>query len=136
RLKLTTHPAGTCSIYSDSILITFQSVPEVNAGPDHTICADSFYVALGGMVVNAGGGLWSTSGNGTFSADATQLNANYVPSVSDRSACFVALALTSTGNGPCPAKNDQMVLAITPAPTVDAGTDQVICADSSFVNLQ
>jgi hypothetical protein len=43
--------------------------------------------------------------------------------------------LTSTGNGTCNAVADIMTIIITPAPTVNAGIDQSVCANNSNVLL-
>src|SRR5690606_2687195 len=41
----------------------------------------------------------------------------------------VTLTVTSTGNGTCVPVSDQVTITITPAPIVNAGADQTICAD-------
>ncbi|MCB9188564.1 MAG: gliding motility-associated C-terminal domain-containing protein [Flavobacteriales bacterium] len=134
-LTLTTTGNGLCQAYADQMIITINPKPTVNAGSDQTICADDINVALNGIVTNASGGKWTTSGTGTFSPNNTTLNANYIPSAADTAAGSVTLTLTTTGNGLCNAYNDQMIITINPAPKVNAGSDQTVCADVTSVNL-
>ncbi|MCB9197685.1 MAG: PKD domain-containing protein [Flavobacteriales bacterium] len=115
--------------------ITFNPAPIVNAGTDRTVCADIASVSLNGIVGNVGGGIWSTSGTGSFSPNNTTLNANYIPSATDTAAGSVTLTLTTTGNGLCNAYNDQMIITLTNAPTVNAGSDVTICRDIASIPL-
>jgi len=131
-LTLTTNPNGFCSPISDQMVITITPAPTINAGPDQTICADASGVTLNGTVSVATGGKWTSSGTGTFNPSATALNATYVPSAADTAAHSVTLTLTTTGNGTCKAITDQMVITITPAPTINLGPDQTICGDVSL----
>ena len=65
-----------------------------SAGCNQTICAGSSTAALGGSVGGgATGGVWSSSGTGTFSPDTTTLNATYNPSPADITAGTVTLTL-------------------------------------------
>jgi len=134
-LTLTTTGNGNCNAVSDQMTITFTDAPTVNAGPDVTVCANNASVALNGSVTGATGGIWTTSGTGTFSPNNTTLNATYIPSNADKTAGTVTLTLTSTGNGLCNPVSDQMVITITPAPTANAGTDISVCANNATVSL-
>lgn len=134
-LTYTTTPSGACVPLADDVTISIPPAPVVDAGSDVTICGDVTSVALTGSVANAGGGLWTTTGTGTFSPDATTLNATYNPSPDDVAGLGVTLVLTSTANGSCTPVADTMILTITTAPTITAGPDQTICADAVGVNL-
>ena len=134
-LTLTTTGNGACKTYKDNVIITFNSAPTVMAGSDITICADASAVALNGSVNRASGGVWTTSGTGSFSPSAAALNANYVPSLSDTTTGTVILTLTTTGNQGCNAYNDQMSIIFDPAPIVEAGNDINICADKGTLQL-
>jgi large repetitive protein len=79
-------------------------------------------VQLAGKILIAGGGLWSTSGTGTFSPSASQQNALYIPSAQDISSGSVTLTLLATGAGPCNISTDEVVIKFIPPPTVDAGS--------------
>ncbi len=133
-LTLTTTGNGTCNPETDDIEITIDPAPVVSAGADVTVCANNPNATLSGSVSFAGGGVWS-GGGGTFNPSNTAVNAIYTPSAAEISAGSVTLTLTSTGNGLCNAESDDVLITITPAPTVDAGADQVVCSNNSDVNL-
>ena len=124
-----------CNAYSDQMTITLTDIPTVDAGADQIICADAASAFLGGSVNNATGGIWSTSGTGTFNPNNTTLTAAYIPSEADTVAGSVTLTLTTTGNGLCNAYSDQMTITITPAPIANAGPDQTLCADITAIPL-
>ena len=134
-LTLTTTGNGLCNAYNDQMNITFTDAPTVDAGTDITTCKDIASLALSGVITNATGGNWTTSGSGTFSPSSTALTGNYIPSAADTAAGTVTLTLTTTGNGICNAYNDQVVITLTDIPTVNAGVDQTICADAAGVTL-
>lgn len=134
-LYASTVNAGSCNPVTDSLLVTFNDLPIVNAGPDVTICADSFSVNLTGNVINATGGAWTTTGDGNFFPNNIDLNGAYVPGNGDTTNNTVDIILTSTGNGPCAAVTDSFTITINPAPTVDAGIDQTVCADTAGITL-
>jgi gliding motility-associated-like protein len=134
-LTLTTTGNGTCLSVLDEMNITITPAPTVNAGADQIVCADNAAITLAGAVTVASGGIWSTAGTGTFSPDASTLNAIYTPSAAEITAGTVTLTLTSTGNGNCKLVTDQMVLTITPKPIVNAGSDQTICGANNSVPL-
>lgn len=134
-LTLTSTGNGGCAAVSDQVNIIITPAPTVAAGPDVTICADQDSIAISGVVTTASGGTWTTSGSGTFLPNATTLNAFYVTSAADTAAGTITLTLTSTGNGTCNAVTDQVVITITPAPTVNAGPDQTLCSDVASIPL-
>ena len=111
-LTLTTTGNGTCNSYTDDVLITFTEIPTVNAGLDQSICADIGNVPLSGAITIATGGIWTTSGTGTFTPGNTSLGGVYHPSNADTTAGSVTLTLTTNGNGLCNAYNDQMMITI------------------------
>lgn len=134
-LVLTSTGNGTCNPVTDTMNITITPAPTVNAGVDQNICADVDSIVLNGSVTIATGGDWTTSGSGAFSPNASTLGAEYYPSAADTAAGTVVFTLTTTGNGTCNAVSDQMTLNITPAPSVNAGTDIIVCADTGVVTL-
>ncbi|MEK9144653.1 MAG: gliding motility-associated C-terminal domain-containing protein, partial [Elusimicrobiota bacterium] len=133
-LTLTTTGNGNCLAVSDAMILTITDAPTVNAGVDQTLCANNSVTTLAGSVTVATGGLWTTGGSGSFD-NPTLTGAAYTPSPADKAAGTVTLTLTSTGNGSCIAVADFMVLTITPAPTVDAGLNDTVCADTSGYTL-
>src|SRR5690606_2508540 len=125
---------GTCLPATSSRTITFTPAPEVEAGTGGTVCANNAAIALTGSVTSATGGSWS-GGTGSYSPSNSTLNATYAPSPAERTAGSVTLTLSSTGNGTCNSVSDQVTWAITPAPTANAGSDQVLCANNAVAAL-
>ncbi|PIX34969.1 MAG: hypothetical protein COZ59_07110, partial [Bacteroidetes bacterium CG_4_8_14_3_um_filter_31_14] len=119
--------ANACPV-SDSVLVIFQQVPVVNAGPNQVICLSQNQVILNGSISGSTNtGIWSTLGTGTFMPDSVTLNATYQISSDDSIAGTVNLILTSTNNGVCSPQSDAMQILITPVPSVNAGADTVAC---------
>ncbi len=113
-------------------VITINPKPIVNAGLNQTVCGNNPIVTLTGSVLNATGGVWSSSGSGSFSPNTTTLNATYTPSSADTALGSVNFFLTSTGNNLCAAKIDTMNVVITNSPTIaNAGNDQIICGTTT-----
>ncbi|PLX10965.1 MAG: hypothetical protein C0594_04165, partial [Marinilabiliales bacterium] len=135
-LTLTSTNNGSCLAVQDQMIISYTPSPLVNAGPDDQVCANNSTIILNGSVGYASGGLWTSSGTGSFSPDNSTLNTTYNPSLADTSNGLVSFTLTSTGNGNCLPVSDQVDVQITPAPYVNAGPDQVVCATSPDATLQ
>ncbi len=134
-LTLKTFGPGTCNSVVDSFFLNIDPAPVVNAGSNIIVCADNPVVPLNGTVWNAGGGVWSSSGTGSFLPDSFDINGTYVLSTADSAAGIVTLDLTSTNNGFCNAVTDQLLITTTPAPTVSAGPDIEVCADVASIPL-
>ncbi|MBI4945378.1 MAG: gliding motility-associated C-terminal domain-containing protein [Bacteroidetes bacterium] len=134
-LILTSANNGTCNPITDTLIITITDAPRVNAGSDQTVCANNAVVTLNGSFTLSSGAGWTTLGSGTFSPDTSNMNATYTPSSADTVAGSVTIILSSTGNGLCNAVNDTMTIVITPAPFVNAGTNQVICFSNLVATL-
>ncbi|WP_428328142.1 PKD-like domain-containing protein [Mucilaginibacter sp.] len=120
-LSLASTSKDDCTIATSSLTVKFGPLPAVDAGPDQDICSQSTTVQLAGKVLIAGGGKWSTSGTGTFSPSATQLDAVYMPSVADEQNGSVELTLLAINAGVCDLSTDSMKVTFTPPPTVSAG---------------
>ncbi len=133
-LTLTTTGNDDCNAVSDNVVIAFTPAPTANAGSDRTVCANGPEVNLNGSISIATGGVWS-GGSGSFAPDVNTLNAVYTPSAAEITAGTVTLTLTTTGNAKCNQVTDQMVITITPAPIVNAGTDEDLCSNNSVINL-
>ena len=74
-----------------------------------------------GAIAVATGGIWSTSGTGTFSPSNTSLTMSYTASAADIANGGVVLTLTTTGNGSCIADVDSMNIQISNGITANAG---------------
>ncbi|MGP8214345.1 MAG: beta strand repeat-containing protein, partial [Bacteroidia bacterium] len=135
-LTLSSLNNGACSPVTSSITITITHAPYVNAGSNQTVCANNANVSLNGSINSyATGATWTTSGSGTFSPNATTLNATYIPSSADTTAGGVTLTLTTTGNGQCEAVSSTMHITITHAPTVNAGSNVSVCKNNADISL-
>lgn len=125
KLAFTTNdPAGPCPAASDTVAVTINTLPIVNAGTDIMICKDENLdlSQLGASITANGSGIttgtWSTSGSGAFQPN----NAfppgatTYIPSAADRAAGSVLLTLTSADPaGPCNPVSDQVILSFQPS---------------------
>ena len=97
----TDDPPGPCPPVSSSMTITIYTGPATaNAGPNQTLSSSATTVQLAGSVGGgATGGTWS-GGSGTFSPNASTLNAVYTPTAGEKAAGPLVLTLTSSGT-PC-----------------------------------
>jgi PKD repeat protein len=129
-LTLTTTGNGTCNAVSSSKTITITAAPSASAGAAQTVCANNAVVSLNGTVTVATGGVWTSSGTGTFGNTAS-LATTYTPSAADKTAGTVTLTLTTTGNGTCNAVSSPITVTITPAPAVSAGSNSTVCANAN-----
>ncbi len=124
--------SGDTSIISQPV--TIQAMAIVTAGIDQIVCASSACVALNGSV--SGGsttGIWTTTGSGAFSPNATDLSACYAPSTSDTTAGIVELILSSTNNGACATSTDTTMITFYPPPNINATSvviDSSTCGNS------
>jgi gliding motility-associated-like protein len=135
-LILSSTSTGVCPATNDTMTIRFMRTPVANAGSDQVLCNGATTAALNGSI--AGGtntGIWSTLGSGIFSPNATTLNATYTPSAGDISAGTVKLVLESTNNAVCNQSSDTLVLTLSPATLVNAGTDQSVCSSNPLIPL-
>ena len=140
RLVLTTDDpdgAGGCPASTDTVDITINALPQVNAGPDQAIPAGNM-VSLDGTIGGSTTSVtWSSNGSGVFD-DATSVDATYTPSAADILAGNVILILTTNdpdGAGPCIAQSDLMTVLIVTGNTLIAGLDQNICeGDTAFLS--
>lgn len=133
-VTLTITSTGVCIPRSGDMVLTIDPAPTSEANIDQTVCGNNANVTLNGSVTIATGGLWSTTGDGSFN-NASLLNAVYSPGATDISNGIVKLYLTTTGNGFCTEVKDSMMINITLAPTINAGVDQFTCSNNAEVTL-
>lgn len=136
-IELILTSTGPCPVNKDTIIVTVEPSPIVNASADQTVCADNAIALLDGNI--SGGattGEWSSLGTGTFTPNTSTLNTSYIPSPTDTLNGAVTLVLTATGFGSCNVETDTMVITITGAPTVEAGVDTIwVCSNNANVAL-
>jgi gliding motility-associated-like protein len=130
-LVLQTTGISLCAQDADTLLITFSPGPTADAGPDQVVCRDTTYVSVCGSVSVASGGVWSTSGTGSF-LNPNNLCTDYYPGAADASAGSVMLLFTTTGNGSCFAETDTVVIYLTPPPNVSASSVDTACSNLPF----
>lgn len=111
-----------------------QDAVVANAGLDTALCVAAPSFTLDGLVGSATGGTWS-NGSGVFNLNASQLNATYNPTLAEITAGQVELYLTTTGNGYCVEDKDTILITYLADPTVDAGLDIDVCADSAYMDI-
>jgi hypothetical protein len=130
---LTANGNGSCTSVNDQMSLTITPAPLANAGSDAEICAGSVFnfsaQSTAASASNFNTITWTHTGTGTL-ANANTLTPTYTPGAGETGT--VTFTLTATGNGSCASVNDQMILTITPAPLVNAGSDLETCQGSSI----
>ncbi len=135
-LVLTTTNNAGCAPASDTVMITFTVSPLIFAGNDTVLCANNQLLPLNGSITGAGTtGYWATMGDGTFMLDSNLMVNEYLPGTTDSTLAMVTLLLYADATGGCVAAPDTLILSITPAPLVNAGPDQNICASGTGITL-
>lgn len=125
---VTTTVASTGCYSSDSVVVTINSLPLVNAGSNQTICSGSSVTLSGSIAGSATGYTWS-GGSGTYNPNNATLNCIYTPSANEGN--ITLMLTTNDPAGPCPSANDQMSITINPSPSVNSGPNQTICVGQS-----
>ncbi|MEN0053959.1 MAG: PKD-like domain-containing protein, partial [Mucilaginibacter sp.] len=129
-LTLTSTSKDDCTIATSDMQIVFGLSPAADAGADIKVCAQDPAVPLNGKLLVTGGARWSTSGSGSFSPSANQLDANYIPSPQDVTTGSVTLTLLATDADPiCYEPTDQLQVSFIPPPTVNAGNIRYVLKD-------
>lgn len=103
------------------------------AGPNDTVCANVSYTLNGNVGGGAVTGSWSSNGYGSFQNGLNSVPNTYIPSPLDTLISPIRIILSTTGF--CPTARDTMFLEITPAPLVNANTDQSICENNALIQL-
>ena len=134
-VNLVLSATNSCNAASDFVAITYTPAPTANAGPNLSICGTNPTINVSGSITVASGGVWTTTGSGTFSPSNTSLTMSYTASANDISNGSVMLILTSTGNGNCIAAVDTTLIQISNGITANAGVDQVVCSTADYAVL-
>jgi len=132
-LTLTSTSKDNCNVGSATTTITFSKQPAAIAGPDQDVCSQTKAVPLNGKITIAGGGTWSTTGDGTFVPSASQLNTTYVPGPADPVKGSVILTLSANNPGVCFTPADSLTVNFIPPPTVFAGGIQYVLKGGTLV---
>lgn len=118
---------------SDSLLMSFHSVPFVSAGSDIITCFSSIEIPVSGVVRNSSGVNWTTAGSGTFE-DINAISTKYFPSAGDKQNGIVELTLTCFGSSACitTSVSDNVNISFDPLPVSYAGPDTNTCSNASL----
>ncbi|HMC97557.1 MAG TPA: hypothetical protein VKG92_07895, partial [Flavobacteriales bacterium] len=133
QITLTTITNGTCAPSTDAMLLSVHALPSMNAGADIIACTAA-PVQVAANAANAAGGMWTTSGTGTF-FDPNALATLYTPSAADSLAGTVTLTVTTTGVAPCGAVSDQLVISFGGGLSAAAGADVTACSTDPNIAL-
>ena len=130
-LTLTAFGNSPCPSASETIRLTIQPLPVVDAGSSITLCATaSDYQVTGASATNTSSLLWTiTQGTGSLE-DATTLTPTYTFGTGEIGP--VVLRLTGQGISPCGSASDEMTITLTPAPAANAGLDGETCEGSNY----
>ncbi len=126
-VTLTMSVAGNCNNPSDGVVLTVDPEATADAGSDALVCFNSTH-QLAATATNANSILWTTSGTGTFNDDTAE-DPIYTFSAADIAAGTVTLTMSVTGN--CNNPSDGVVLTVDPEATADAGSDALVCFNST-----
>ncbi len=116
---------------ADTMLVNVVYLPLSNAGADTNICENAS-IRLNGSAQHYSSLHWTSLGDGSFD-NPNNPNAVYTPGSGDISSLSATLVLTANPLAPCmDAVQDTIQITLDPAPSVNAGTDQEICANMEF----
>lgn len=121
---VTVTAGGTACTSTDQVVVTVDPAPNVDAGPDQTIC-DGVPVAIGGSPTSTTPGVtyaWSPA--------ATLTNASISNPVA-QPATSTTYTVTVTDGNNC-TSTDQVTVNVNSNPTADAGSDLSICEGNSI----
>jgi gliding motility-associated-like protein len=122
-LYATTTDNGNCRSVTDSVLITFQSIPTASISSQLFACENQLVQT--DATVSTNGGIWSSSGMGKFFPNDTTLSATYQPNATDKAAKSIILTFTSTNNGNCSAAVASFKVTLEQAPKASYITSNV-----------
>ncbi len=132
-LTLSSTSPDNCSISTSQMTIKFQLLTGVKAGDNQTVCSQTNAVKLSGQLFAPGGGLWTTTGSGTFSPSASQLDATYIPHAEDIKNGKVTLTLHAVDAGECYTPADSLAVSFGLPPSVNAGGTRYVLKDNTIV---
>jgi hypothetical protein len=120
---------GVCLPDYDTLELSIQKLPTIQAGIDDTICENTS-LNLSVSAANYSYFVWRTSGDGSFN-DSNAQNTIYIHGSQDRNNGSVNLVAYVDGIGECQiSKADTLVLFIDKFTTVYAGMDDTICENA------
>lgn len=131
-LQLSAAGFNPCASVTDQVLISFTTLPVVDAGPNRSICMNDtpFQLDASGSV-----GSWSTAESGVTIANPslanTMVTVSPVPASFPEVKTFTYTAAAAAG---CPAVSDFVDITLLPAPTVTASAPP-FCASAASITV-
>ena len=133
-LTITANGNGSCSPVTDDMQLTITAEPSTDAGSDEETCENTGFDLSTSAVQPTASDYsslqWDDGGAGGSFDDPTTLQPSYTPPSGYTGT--ITLTLTASGNGSCSSASDNMVLTVTAAPTVNAGSDEETCEGTVF----
>lgn len=138
-LTLTVQGAAQCPTpVSDTVTVTINPSPVVDAGLAQTVCEGVAFVTLTGTATHGTNYTWTTDGAGSIQTTSNPLQAKYIPNPADYTNVSgvntVTVFLTAAGTNGCSQVVDSSTLTLYSKPQVFAGVDQTAC-QASTINL-
>ena len=131
-VTLTIAANGTTGNSSDEVVIAITQAPEAFAGDDMNICSGDEVAIDYATATNFQSLLWTTSGDGAFSDEAT-LKPVYTPGAEDIANGNVILTLTALGDAPCAQMTSEMMVEINATPTAPSEPVGPVAVDLVYV---
>lgn len=108
-----------CTPVSDSFILTIDTPPIVNAGPDQVICPNEI-VNLSGTINGAANNINWSGGSGIFVTLSNVLDVSYTPTPTEINSGSFILTLNATdSNGACGVVSDDVLITINQTPIVN-----------------
>lgn len=119
-----------CPSFAETMVVTTQPLPLVEAGGPFEICPSEATVNFSGTVTGATGLTWSASG-GTFTPGPITTSGNYEATPGEVGSGSFYLYASSLGNGYCPAVTDSLLVTVTdPVEAIISG-DTIVCSGAT-----
>lgn len=134
-LTLRGNGTSVCSntVAEDQLVLTILPLPQVDAGNDVHVCYGEV-ASLSAMASNYTVVEWSTQGDGTF-LNPGSLVTTYQPGTGDLASGYADLTIKVFGEGLCSndSATDFIRVWIDPLPSVNAGIDDSLCHNATFL---
>ncbi|HNG93248.1 MAG TPA: hypothetical protein PLB32_10655, partial [Acidobacteriota bacterium] len=133
-LSLTTNdPPGACTPVFDTVVITIEPRVTVDAGNNQTLCSDNPMVTLNGSIGGSATSATWSGGSGSFSPNASALNAVYMATLAEMQSGSLTLTLTTNDPaGVCGPASDSVTIFF-----INCGSDTVLwVADTNNNRIQ
>ncbi|TAF73799.1 MAG: gliding motility-associated C-terminal domain-containing protein [Bacteroidetes bacterium] len=142
--RWTTNPTANCPSVTSDALVTVLSAPVVSiVVPTTTITGNDIFIPLTATGTGITGGIFATSGTGSFTSTGTSFTNFTVSPVRDTYRItptdvangFVNFTFTGGGTAPCSNVSTVISVLILPRITVDAGISTNLCNDATSNTL-